>query len=82
MRCGSYGVKEDYSKVNKLFKKILMMATVMVVSLVAGVFASCSYGLDQEQKKKEEGYVHTVTYDANGGSFGTLPVTYALVKDN
>ena len=39
---------------NKLFKKILMLATVMVVSLTAGIFASCSYGPDQEQKKKEE----------------------------
>ena len=68
---------------NKLFKKILMLATVMVVSLTAGIFASCSYGPDQEQKKKEEGYKYTVTYDANGGTFGAdLPVTYALVKEN
>ena len=44
-----------------------MLATVMVVSFTAGVFASCSYGLDQEQKKKDEGYEYTVTYDANGG---------------
>lgn len=55
----------------------------MVASLTAGVFASCSYGLDQEERKKQEGYTCTVTYDANGGSFGANSTrTYALVKEN
>ncbi|MBR2341019.1 MAG: hypothetical protein IKA72_01240 [Clostridia bacterium] len=69
---------------NKLLKKILFLATVMVVSLTAGIFASCSYGLDQEEKKKQEGYNCTVTYDANGGAFGGSGATrtYALVKEN
>ena len=69
---------------NKLLKKILILATGMVVSLTAGVFASCSYGLDQEEKKKQEGYTCTVTYDANGGAFGGSGATrtYALVKEN
>ncbi len=68
---------------NKLLKKILVVATVMVVSLTAGIFSACSYGLDQEQKKKQEGYNCTVTYDANGGTYGSnSSITYALVKEN
>ena len=68
---------------NKLLKKILVVATVLVVSLTAGIFSACSYGLDQEQKKKQEGYDCVVTYDANGGTFGSnSSITYALAKKN
>ena len=68
---------------NKLLKKILVATTVIVVAFTAGIFSACSYGLDQEQKKKKEGYTCTVTYDANGGTYGSnSSVTYALVKEN
>ena len=67
----------------KVFKRVLLAATVMVVSLTAGIFASCSYGADPEETKKNQGYSCCVTYDANGGTFGSNSTrTYALVKEN
>ena len=68
---------------NKFFKKILVLATVAVIALATGVLASCTYGLNQEEKKRKEGYNCCVTYDANGGTYGSSSsVTYALVKEN
>ena len=59
-----------------------MAASVMVVTLIAGVFTSCRVS-DSEEQKKQEGYSYCVTYDANGGSFGSGSTkTYALVKEN
>ena len=66
----------------RAWKKILIAAAVMVTSLAAGVFASCKNGADQEELTKEAGYSLCVTYDANGGMFGTPERTYALVKEN
>ena len=55
----------------------------MVTSLTAGIFTSCSYGSNPEETKKQEGYSCCVTYDANGGTFGSNSTrTYALVKEN
>ena len=67
----------------KIFKKIFIASTVMVASLAAGVFTSCAYGADQEAIKRGEGYNCCVTYDANGGTYGSNSSrTYALVKEN
>lgn len=67
----------------KIFKKIFLASTVMVATLAAGVFTSCAYGADQEMIKREEGYNCCVTYDANGGTYGSNSSrTYALVKEN
>ena len=66
----------------KTFKRILLASTVMVTALAAGIFTSCARGSLEDQKRKE-GYIYTVTYDANGGKFGsTITRTYALVKEN
>ncbi len=66
----------------KVFKRVLMAASVMVVSLAAGVFTACRVS-DTEDRKKQEGYACCVTYDANGGTFGSGSTkTYALVKEN
>lgn len=69
---------------NKLFKRILIGVTMALTTvLLAGVFTSCTYGLNQEEKKRQEGYNCCVTYDANGGTYGSnSSVTYALVKEN
>ena len=68
---------------NKLFKRILVLAVVATMALVTGVLASCTYGLNQEEKKRKEGYNCCVTYDANGGTYGSgSSLTYALVKEN
>ena len=68
---------------NKFFKRILVLATVAVIALAMGIFASCTYGLNQEEKRRKEGYNCCVTYDANGGTYGSNSlVTYALVKEN
>ena len=67
----------------KIFKKILLAGTVMVATLSAGIFTSCTYGADQEDLKREEGFKYCVTYDANGGTYGSNSTrTYALVKEN
>ena len=65
----------------KTFKRVLIASTVMLTALTAGVLTSCVRGSFEDQKRKE-GYIYTVTYDANGGSFGTTSRTYALVKEN
>ena len=66
----------------KVFKKVLIAAAVMVTSLAAGTFTACTRG-SMEEQKREEGYIYTVTYDANGGTFGSNSTrTYALVKSN
>ena len=66
----------------KALKRILLASTVMVTALAAGIFTSCARGSLEDQKRKE-GYIYTVTYDANGGKFGsTITRTYALVKEN
>lgn len=67
----------------KVFKQILIASAVMFASLTAGIFTSCFSGLDPEEAKKEEGYSYCVTYDANGGTFGSNSTrTYMLVKEN
>ena len=66
----------------KVFKRVLMAATVMVVTLMAGVFTACRVN-DAEEQKRQEGYSYCVTYDANGGTFGSgATKTYAFVKEN
>ena len=66
----------------KVLKRVLVAASVMVVTLAAGVFTACSIR-DPEGQKKQQGYSYCVTYDANGGSFGSgATKTYALVKEN
>ena len=55
----------------KIFKKIFIASTIMVASLAAGVFSSCAYGADQETIKRDEGFNCCVTYDANGGTYGS-----------
>ena len=55
----------------------------MLTALTAGVLSACAVGNDPEATKKEQGYSCTVTYDANGGSFGANSTrTYTLVKEN
>ena len=67
----------------KIFKKIFIASSIMVATLAAGIFSACSYGADQETIKRDEGYSCCVTYDANGGSYGSNSYrTYALVKEN
>ncbi|MBQ4269334.1 MAG: hypothetical protein IJB97_06785, partial [Clostridia bacterium] len=67
----------------KSLKRVLIASTIMLTALTAGVFTACSRGADPERDKKEDGYSCTVTYDANGGSFGSNSTrTYALVKEN
>ena len=67
----------------KRFRRVLLVASLMVAALASGVFAACSYGVNQEENKKKEGYSCCVTYDANGGTFGSDSTrTYALVKEN
>ena len=64
----------------KTLKRILLASAVMVTALTAGIFTSCVRGSLEDQKRKE-GYIYTITYDANGGSFGSNTTrTYALVK--
>lgn len=66
----------------KLFRRVLIATAVMVSALAAGTFTACARGSLEEQKR-EEGYTYTVTYDANGGTFGSNSTrTYALVKPN
>ena len=66
----------------KLFRRVLIAAAVMVSALAAGTLTACANGTLEEQKKAE-GYTYTVTYDANGGTFGSNSTrTYALVKPN
>ena len=66
----------------KVFKRVLIAAAVMVSALAAGTLTACARGSLEEQKR-EEGYIYTVTYDANGGTFGSNSTrTYALVKPN
>ena len=65
------------------FRRVFIATTMMVAALTSGIFAACSYENDQEAIKKEEGYSYCVTYDANGGTFGSNSTrTYALVKEN
>ena len=67
----------------KRFRRIFIASTLMVAALASGIFAGCSYGVNQEDIKKKEGYSYCVTYDANGGTFGSNTTrTYALVKEN
>lgn len=67
----------------KVFKRIFAASLVMMTALSVGVFAGCKYGANQEELKKKEGYNCCVTYDANGGTFGSGSTrTYALVKEN
>ena len=66
----------------KIFKKIFIAGTIMVATLAAGIFSSCSYSEDQETIKRGEGYSCCVTYDANGGTYGSNSSrTYALVEE-
>lgn len=67
----------------KTLKRVLIASTVMVTALTAGLLTACAAGSDPEANKKKEGYSCTVTYDANGGTFGSNSArTYALVKEN
>ena len=67
----------------KVLKRIFAVTALMVTALTAGIFAGCSYGPSQEDLKRQEGYSCCVTYDANGGTFGSGSTrTYALVKEN
>ena len=67
----------------KIFKKIFIASSIMVATLAAGIFTACSYGDDQEAVKRKQGYKYCVTYDANGGTYGSNSSrTYALVKEN
>lgn len=67
----------------KIFRKIFIASTIMVATLAAGIFTSCAYDANQETIKREEGFNCCVTYDANGGSYGSNSYrTYALVQEN
>ena len=66
----------------RVMKRVLIASAVLTTTLAAGIFTACTGG-DPEEKKKQEGYSCTVTYDANGGTFGSNSTrTYALVKEN
>lgn len=67
----------------KRFRRVFIATTLMVAALASSIFAACSYGVNQEENKRKEGYSCCVTYDANGGTFGSNTTrTYALVKEN
>ena len=67
----------------KVLRKVFAASAVLVMALTAGIFAGCKYGVNQEELKKQQGYSCVVTYDANGGTFGSGSTrTYALVKEN
>lgn len=67
---------------NKVLKRVLISLAVIANVLTVGALASCS-AIDLETQKKKDGYVYTVTYDANGGTFGSDSTrTYAMVKKN
>ena len=53
----------------RVMKRVLIASAVLTTTLAAGIFTACTGG-DPEEKKKQEGYSCTVTYDANGGTFG------------
>lgn len=60
-------------KSTKAYKNILLIVFLLFVSAVcAATLAACST-YDAEQSIIEEGYVHLVTYDANGGDFDSSP---------
>ena len=66
----------------KVLRKVFAASAVLVMALTAGIFAGCKYGVNQEELKKQQGYSCVVTYDANGGTFGSGSTrTYALVKE-
>ena len=67
----------------KVFKRVWIAAAVMVTAFAAGALSSCTYDEDPEDKLDKQGYSYRVTYDANGGTFGSNTTrTYALVKEN
>ena len=66
-----------------VMKRVLVASTILATALTAGIFTACKGAKQQDEKKKDEGYSCTVTYDANGGTFGSNSSrTYTLVKEN
>lgn len=56
----------------KVFKKILVLASIACAALCLGLFAACAQeptGAKREEELLKQGYIR-VTYDANGGDFG------------
>ena len=73
------------AKVHKL-RYLIALLVLSAAALFAGVFASCASN-DVLQQLIDQGYIHTVTYDANGGDFNPSPSIEQLtievrVKDN
>ena len=51
--------------------------------ITACLFSACGKNMSQEEIKNAEGFIHCITYDANGGFYGSnIYKTYALVKEN
>ncbi len=72
---------EDEQKVKRKIKKVFIAAVLMLLSLLAGILTACGKKQNQEELTKQQGYSYCITYDANGGSFGSnSTLTYALVK--
>lgn len=65
----------------KFYKKLAIIALLATTAIITAVFGACNVSV--EEQKKEEGFIHTVTYNANGGNFTeTTNTTYTLVQDN
>ncbi len=59
------------------------MLFLVSLCLTACLLSACTKNMGQEEIKKAEGFIYCVTYDGNGGAYGSnIYKTYALVKEN
>lgn len=69
---------------NRRRNLLLVLTTALLAVSMAGVLCACTT-IDREQQIIEAGYIHEVTYDANGGSFDSrsnVQYEYVRVREN
>lgn len=62
---------------------LLFLTAALLAVIMVGVLSACTEQIDPEQEIIQAGYIHEVTYDANGGSFNSdfnSPAQYEYVR--
>ena len=69
---------------NRRRNLLLFLTATLLAVIMAGVLCACTT-VDREQQIIDAGYIHEVTYDANGGTFDSksnVQYEYVRVQEN
>lgn len=80
--CGKHKPAREELFLKTIIKKSLIIISLTLTAVAVSLLGACN-AYDMEESLKEQGYSCCITYDANGGTFGSnVTKTYALVKEN